>query len=174
MLLLMAIVMRAEVVYEFDAVNTPVGGETLETNGVVLAPVSGSKTFASAKQNTIKYSKDFQYKVTLKSTSKVTKIVFTGYGNDDNNDTYLKELAGSEYGENTYRFKTRTSYSNLNTATFQSYTIEFSSPLTGSFTFTFSNAQAAVKIAVYSNEEETEDMKDANSRGRYANPPRVV
>ena len=170
MLLLMAMVMKAEVVYEFDAVNTPVGGETLETNGVVLAPASGSKTFASAKQNTIKYSKDFQYKVTLKSTSKVTKIVFTGYGNNDDNDTYLKELAGSEYGENTYRFKKRTDYSNLNTATFQSYTIEFSTPLTDSFTFTFSGAQAAVKIAVHSNEEETEEMKDANSRGRYANP----
>ncbi len=167
---LMAIAVRAEVIYSFDAANSPVGGEVLETKGVTLAVASGTKTFASAKQNTIKYSKDTQYKVTLLNTSKVTKIVFYGYGNEDGNFTYLKELAGKEYDENTYKFKTRTDYSDLNSADFQTYTITFSTPLTGSFTFTFSNAQAAMTIVLYSDETVSQETTNTNSRGRYSNP----
>lgn len=167
---LMAVTVRAEVIYSFDAVSTPAGSNKLETKGVTLAVASGSKDFASAKQNTIKYSKDTQYKVTLLNTSKVTKIEFYGYGNEDEKFTYLKELAGKEYDESTYKFKSRTDYSDLNSAKFQTYTITFATPLTGSFTFTFSNAQAAVTIAIYSDEQASQDTQDANSRGKYSNP----
>ncbi len=168
--ILMTVTVRAEVIYSFDAVNSPVGSSKLETKGATLALASGSKDFQSAKQNTIKYSKGTQYKVTLPNTAKVTKIVFYGYGNEDGNFTSLKELAGKEYGEDTYKFKARTDYSDLNSAKFQTYTIDFATPLTNSFTFTFSNAQAAMTIAIYSAESASQDAQDANSRGRYNNP----
>lgn len=168
--ILMAVTVKAEVIYSFDAVNSPVGSSKLETKGATLAVASGTKDFQSAKQNTIKYSNGTQYKVTLPNTAKVTKIVFYGYGNEDEKFTYLKELAGKEYGENDYKFKSRTDYSDLNKAELQSYSIEFSTALTNSFTFTFSNAQAAVTIAIYSNEQASQDAQDANSRGRYNNP----
>ena len=162
LLVLMAVTVRAEVIYSFDVPNSPVGNDTLETKGAILAVASGTKNFASGNQNTIKYSNNTQYKVTLPSTSKVTKIVFAGYGNEDGKFTYLKELAGVEYDENTYKFKSRTEI-NTKTDKLESYTINFSTPLTNSFTFTFSNAQACMTIAIYSDEEASQDAQDANS-----------
>lgn len=169
-LVLIALTVRAEVIYSFDAMNSPVGSSKLETKGATLAVASGSKDFQSAKQNTIKYSNNSQYKVTLPNTAKVTKIVFYGYGNEDDKFTYLKELAGKEYDESAYKFKARTDYSDLNSAKFQTYTIDFATPLTNSFTFTFSNAQAAVTIAIYSDEQASQGSQDDNSRGKYNNP----
>ena len=168
--ILIAVTVRAEVIYSFDVVSTPIGGGQLETKGVTLTIASGSTTFAAGNQNTIKYNKNKQYKVTLLSTSKVTKIVLTGYGNEDGKFTYLKELAGNEYGEDKYKFKSRTDYSSTKTDKLESYTIMFDNPLTNSFTFTFSNAQACIKMEIYSDEEASQDMADANSRGRYSNP----
>lgn len=75
--ILMTVTVRAEVIYSFDAVNSPVGSSKLETKGATLAVASGTKDFSSANQNTIKYSKDTQYKVTLPNTARVTKIVLT-------------------------------------------------------------------------------------------------
>lgn len=169
-MLLLAVVMRAEVTYVINAVNCPVGGSSLETGGVKVTVTSGSTTFASAKQNTIKYSKGKSYTVTLPATSQVTKIDFYGYGNEDGNDSYLSELAGNTYGTSTYVFKTRTSYSNLNSDKFNTHSISFAQPLKGSFTFTFSGAQAAITMTIHSNEEETQEMKDAYSLGKYSNP----
>ena len=171
LLLLMAIMpAMADVTYVIDAVNCPVGSGTLETNGIVVTLTSGTTTFASAKQNTIKYSNGKSYTVTLPSSAKVKSISFYGYGNNDGQEAYLSECAGTTYGETDYVFKSRTDYSDLNKATYNTHTLQYTTPLTGSFTFTFKGAQAAMTITIVSNETESEDQKDAYSVGKYSSP----
>ncbi len=170
LMLCAAVVAQAEVLYNFDAVNSPVGGSTLVSTGATITVASGSTTFASGKQSTIKFSKGKQYKVTLPATAVITKIVLTGYGNEDGLTTSLTELNGVTYADTQYQFKSRTSYSNLNSNTLETKTIELTEPFTGSFTFTFTNAQACMKIVLHSDESESEEQKDINSRGFYNNP----
>lgn len=171
-MLLMVFVMiaKAEVTYVINSVNCPVGGGTLSFGELSVAPTSGTVTFASANQNTIKWSNGRSYTITLPATSKVTKMDFYGYGNNDGANAYIATLAGKEYDETKYVFTARDEFDNTKTDELDSYSITFDTPLTGSIEFTFKGAQAAVAITLHSEEEQTDEQKDIYSIGKYSNP----
>lgn len=164
---MLTVATKAEVTYVINATNAPVGGGTLETMGVTVKPTSGSVTFASGKGGTIKYSKGKSYTVTLPATANVKKITFYGYGNEDGNDAYLSACGGTTYSASQYVFRSRTT---LTAEPYDKKELTFATPLKGSFQFTFSGAQACIIISMVSDEEESEEAKDAYSVGKYSNP----
>lgn len=164
---MLAVATKAEVTYVINATNAPVGGGTLETMGVTVKPTSGTVTFASGKNGTIKYSKGKSYTVTLPATANVKKITFYGYGNEDGNDAYLSACGSNTYTSTQYVFRSRTT---LTAEPYDKKELTFATPLKGSFQFTFSGAQACITISMVSDEQESEEAKDAFSLGKYSDP----
>ena len=99
----------------------------------------GDKTYATAKVNTLKYSKDIQFTINLPEGVSITSVTIAGYANEDNNTCYLAELNGTEYASDTYVFPSRTT----SATTDKSFTITLSTPATGTLTFTPKGTQAA-------------------------------
>ena len=100
---------------------------------------NGSKKYASAKSNTIKYSKGYEFTINLPEGVTINKASFAGYANEDNNTCYLGELDGVNFGETQYVFPSRTNDTSTNT----SFTITLDTPATQAMTFKPLAAQAA-------------------------------
>lgn len=126
--------------------GTNCSGKTWEfSNGVI---VTGPSDYAAAKyHNTIKYSKGKQYTIALPSGVSINSVEISGYGNEDNKDTYLAELNGTNYSSTQYVFAGRTS--STATPTLTTHKITFDTPVTGSLTLTANGCQAAFKITLY-------------------------
>lgn len=106
---------------------------------------SNSKTYESANLNTIKYSNGIQFTINLPENVCITSATFAGYANVNAKTCYLAELNGTTYADGTYVFPSRkpegaeeASYS-----TSTKFTVDLSTPATGTLTFTPKGAQAA-------------------------------
>lgn len=130
-----------EISYKLDATTSTATTNDTEwsfNNGCSISN-NGTKKYASAKVNTIKYSKGVQFTINLPENVNITSATFAGYANEDNITCYLGELNGTEYGSDAYIFPSRTT----STTTNQSFEITLNTPATGTLTFTPKNAQAA-------------------------------
>ena len=128
------------VTYTLDASNySNSDGTTWNFKNGCSISNTASKSYTTAKVNTIKYSKGTQFTITLPEGVSITSAIFAGYANEDGNTCYLGELNGTEYGSDTYVFPSRTT----STTTDTSFEIELSTPATSTITFTPKNAQAA-------------------------------
>ena len=130
-----------EISYKLDATTSTATTNDTEwsfNNGCSISN-NGTKKYASAKVNTIKYSKGVQFTINLPENVNITSATFAGYANEDNITSYLGELNGTEYGSDAYVFPSRTT----STTTNQSFEITLNTPATGTLTFTPKNAQAA-------------------------------
>ena len=130
-----------EISYKLDATTSTATTNDTEwsfNNGCSISN-NGTKKYASAKVNTIKYSKGVQFTINLPEGVNITSATFAGYANEDNVTCYLGELNGTEYGSDAYVFPSRTT----STTTNQSFEITLNTPATGTLTFTPKNAQAA-------------------------------
>ena len=130
-----------EISYKLDATTSTATTNDTEwsfNNGCSIIN-NGTKKYASAKANTIKYSKGVQFTINLPEGVNITSATFAGYANEDNVTCYLGELNGTEYGSDAYVFPSRTT----STTTNQSFEITLNTPATGTLTFTPKNAQAA-------------------------------
>lgn len=112
-------------------------------NGCSISNTS-NKAYASAKSNTIKYSKGTEFTINLPENVTIQSATFAGYANEDANSCYLGELDGTSYGAEQYKFPSRTTDSSTKT----SFTITLDTPATGSMTFKPQNAQAAWVITL--------------------------
>ena len=112
-------------------------------NGCTITNTA-NKTYASAKSNTIKYSKGTQFTINLPENVTITSATFAGYANEDNNTCYLAELDGVNYSSDQYVFPSRTTEQSTNT----SFTINLTTSATSAMTFTPKNAQAAWVITL--------------------------
>ena len=106
--------------------------------------ISTSKGYASAKSNTIKFSKGVQFTINLPENVHITSASFAGYANDDNNNCYLAELGGTSFGSEQYVFPSRSK----DTSTKTQFEITLETPATGTLTFTPQGAQAAWVITL--------------------------
>ena len=106
--------------------------------------ITSSKGYATAKSNTIKYSKGVKFIINLPENITITSATFAGYANEDNKNCYLSELDGVNYASDEYSFPSRTT----NTSTDTSYDITLATPATGVMTFTPADAQAAWVITL--------------------------
>lgn len=101
--------------------------------------ITSGKGYATAKSNTIKYSKGVKFTINLPENVTITSATFAGYTNEDNKNCYLSELDGVNYASDKYSFPSRTT----TTSTDTSYDITLATPATGVMTFTPQDAQAA-------------------------------
>ena len=108
-------------------------------NGCTISNTA-SKIYSPGNYNTIKYSKDVEYTVSIPDGMGVTSVSFMGYSNADTGDCWLANLNGTEYGEDKYRFISRKSA--VNTI----YTLNLDTPVTGALTFTPGGNQACWTI----------------------------
>lgn len=105
--------------------------------------ITSGKGYATAKSNTIKYSKGVKFTINLPQNVTITSATFAGYANEDNKNCYLSELDGVNYASK-YSFPSRTT----TTSTDTSYDITLATPATGIMTFTPQDAQAAWVITL--------------------------
>ena len=106
--------------------------------------IESSKGYATAKNNTIKYSKGVQFTINLPENITITSATFAGYANEDNKTCYLVELNGTTFARDKYVFPSRTTQTDTSTM----FDITLDTPATGALTFTPQNAQAAWVITL--------------------------
>lgn len=106
--------------------------------------IESSKGYATAKSNTIKYSKGVQFTINLPENITITSATFAGYANEDNKTCYLSELNGTTFASAKYVFPSRTTQTDTKTK----FDITLDTPATGALTFTTQNAQAAWVITL--------------------------
>ena len=101
--------------------------------------IESSKGYATAKSNTIKYSKGVQFTINLPENITITSATFAGYANENNKTCYLSELNGTTFASDKYVFPSRTTQTDTSTM----FDITLDTPATGALTFTPQDAQAA-------------------------------
>jgi polygalacturonase len=106
--------------------------------------IESSKGYATAKNNTIKYSKGIQFTINLPENITITSATFAGYTNEDNKTCYLDELNGTTFASDKYVFPSRLTQTDTSTK----FDITLDTPATGVLTFTPQNAQAAWVITL--------------------------
>lgn len=106
--------------------------------------IESSKGYATAKNNTIKYSKGIQFTINLPENITITSATFAGYTNEDNKTCYLGELNGTTFASDKYVFPSRLTQTDTSTK----FDITLDTPATGILTFTPQNAQAAWVITL--------------------------
>lgn len=106
--------------------------------------IESSKGYATAKNNTIKYSKGIQFTINLPKNITITSATFAGYANEDNKTCYLDELNGTTFASDKYVFPSRLTQTDTSTK----FDITLDTPATGVLTFTPQNAQAAWVITL--------------------------
>ena len=106
--------------------------------------IESSKGYATAKSNTIKYSKGVQFTINLPENITITSATFAGYANEDNKTCYLGELNGATFASDKYVFPSRSTQTNTSTK----FDITLDTPATGVLTFTPQDAQAAWVITL--------------------------
>lgn len=106
--------------------------------------IESSKGYATAKNNTIKYSKGVQFTINLPENITITSATFAGYTNEDNKTCYLGELNGTTFASDKYVFPSRLTQTDTSTK----FEITLDTPATGVLTFTPQNAQAAWVITL--------------------------
>ena len=92
-----------------------------------------SKNYSTGNNSGIKYSADVQYTINIPTNIAIDKISFSGYDNYATGNSYIKELAGTEYAETDYLFPQKDASGNAQVV---SHTIEFASPVANAITFT--------------------------------------
>ena len=106
--------------------------------------IESSKGYATAKSNTIKYSKGVQFTINLPENITITSATFAGYANENNKTCYLSELNGTTFASDKYVFPSRTTQTDTSTM----FDITLDTPATGALTFTPQGAQAAWVITL--------------------------
>lgn len=134
----------SDVTYTFDAKTYSSSENTswLFNNG---CSISSTKNYQAAQVSTIKYSKGFQFTIKLPENVSITSATFAGYANEDAKTCYLAELNGTKYADGTYVFPSRKpeGATDASYSTSTKFTINLSTPVTGTLTFTPQGAQAA-------------------------------
>lgn len=134
----------SDVTYTFDAKTYSSSENTswLFNNG---CSISSTKNYQAAQVSTIKYSKGFQFTIKLPENVSITSATFAGYANEDAKTCYLAELNGTKYADGTYVFPSRKpeGATDASYSTSTKFTVNLSTPATGTLTFTPQGAQAA-------------------------------
>lgn len=110
------------------------------SNGFSISNEKGKTYAVGSGTNYIKYSAN-QYSITIPKGIKISKIEFEGKDNYDTDDAYIGEINGETYDANKFVFPKDKSV--------KSYSINFSTPVENTLTFTPKVKQAILKITLY-------------------------
>lgn len=106
---------------------------------------AGGKGYAKGTSNTVKYSANVVYTISIPKELSVVKAVFYGYDNYDV-DAYISQLNGVTYEATDYVFPAKVD----GVASSVSHTFDFSSrPVAGSLAFTLGSKQCCLTITLY-------------------------
>ena len=134
-----------EVSYILDALtSTSSAGDSSPWTFNNGCSIESSKGYATAKNNTIKYSKGIQFTINLPENITITSATFAGYTNEDNKTCYLGELNGTTFSSDKYVFPSRSTQPDTSTK----FDITLDTPATGVLTFTPQGAQGAWVITL--------------------------
>lgn len=114
-------------------------------NGCTITREKSDKFYETAKFNTIKYSAGEQFTIHLPENAVITSAIFTGYGNTNNTASYLSELNGTTFDENSYVFPGRPESGD---PTMETHQIDLAQPAFGNITFTCKDGQGAFLITL--------------------------
>ena len=110
------------------------------SNGFSISNENGKTYAVGSGTNYIKYSAN-QYSITIPKGIKISKIEFEGKDNYDTDDAYIGEINGETYDANKFVFPKDKSV--------KSYSINFSTPVENTLTFTPKVKQVILKITLY-------------------------
>lgn len=110
------------------------------SNGFSISNEKGKTYAVGSGTNYIKYSAN-QYSITIPKGIKISKIEFEGKDNYDTDDAYIGEINGETYDANKFVFPKDKSV--------KSYSINFSTPVENTLTFTPKVKQVILKITLY-------------------------
>uniref|UniRef100_UPI004027A98B glycosyl hydrolase family 28 protein n=1 Tax=Prevotella sp. TaxID=59823 RepID=UPI004027A98B len=110
------------------------------SNGFSISNEKGKTYAVGSGTNYIKYSAN-QYSITIPKGIKISKIEFEGKDNYDTDDAYIGEINGKTYDANKFVFPKDKSV--------KSYSINFSTPVENTLTFTPKVKQVILKITLY-------------------------
>ena len=110
------------------------------SNGFSICNEKGKTYAVGSGTNYIKYSAN-QYSITIPKGIKISKIEFEGKDNYDTDDAYIGEINGETYDANKFVFPKDKSV--------KSYSINFSTPVENTLTFTPKVKQVILKITLY-------------------------
>ena len=119
-------------------------GEWMFKNDIIVTNTE-SKAYSTGLENGIKYSTNVQFVISLPKGFAAKSIIVKGYGNNDENDCYIKELNGEAYTETDYVFAHRI---DSKTAKMTTHQIDFESPVTNEISITPGGTQAVWVIII--------------------------
>lgn len=125
--------------YSNSAPNT-----TYHFDGGVSVSNSNGKGYSKGKSETVKYSANTLYTVSLPAGMKAGKVQFYGYDNYDV-DAYIASFNGKDYSATNYVFPAK----NGDEMTYVTHTLTPDSPIEGSFTFKLGQKQCCLIITIY-------------------------
>ena len=107
---------------------------------------TAAKAYGTGKENTVKFSANVPYNITIPEGLAVTKVTFYGYDNYDTTNAYISNLNGTTYDATTYVFPAKEGATMYNVA----HTIDLSSkPAVGTLPFTLGAKQCCLIITLY-------------------------
>ena len=104
---------------------------------------NNGKTYATGKEQGIKFSRDVPFTVTLPSGVRVDSLRLVGYDNYAGFDAYLSELNGVSFASTQYVFPKKDALGNYTVA---AHTIALDPPATASFGLKFGGEQVVVYL----------------------------
>ena len=110
------------------------------SNGFSISNENGKTYAVGSGTNYIKYSAN-QYSITIPNGIKISKMEIEGKDNYDTDDAYIGEINGETYDANKFVFPKDKSV--------KSYSINFSTPVENTLTFTPKVKQVILKITLY-------------------------
>ena len=104
-----------------------------------------SKTYATGKENGIKYSAGVQYAINVPEKVSISAVTFTGYDNYADVDAYIGEVAGTSFEETKYVFPQKDASGNYSVVT---NTVELIPAVSKTITFTPMGKQVVLAIGL--------------------------
>ena len=138
--------------------NSSSSYEFSDNDYVVTITNKNSKGYAKGTDNYIKYSAGVQYTINLPKDVTVSEVVFKGYDNYADADSYLSEVNGQTYGASDYVFTKKTS---SGAAIICTNTIK--TEASGTLTFTPAGKQVVLSIQLNGNLPGSTGIEDVKS-----------
>lgn len=129
-------------------------------DGGISVTNSKKKDYGTGKSNTVKYSANVDYTVTLPAGMKVSKVKFYGYDNYDE-DAYIKSFNGTSFGTTDYVFPAKSSSGEF---TYVSHELTADTPIENNFTFSVGAKQCCLILTLY-------EPSGASAIARVTNSP---
>lgn len=129
----------------------------------IIVSNNAGKTYSTGNENGVKYSANTQFTITLPDSVSITDLTISGYDNYKEDDSYIKELNGVEYGTTDYVYPQK---DESGAYFWTSHHISLDTPIRDSITFTPAGKQVVWVITLNGLKDEKKIVRgDLNDDG---------